>query len=434
MKAMSDKNRSIFIGVALIVIGLLCNKLFIELLFIPDRRIESAVYNAGILGFQLLAIGSGIWFLFKKPSIRFPSRTELILLTSSIFLTVFLLEAGARLWLNFLASPEQYDRFVLFTSIKPEEFAFTPHPYLGYYPTPNYTKGQTHHNSLGYRSEEIAMEKPEGVFRIAVLGGSSTYDVRIEDNAKIFTAQLESRLKDEYGYENVEVINAGVPGYNTWEMLVNLEFRVLDLDPDLVIIYENTNDVHARMVEPSSYRGDDSGRRKIWQVPPVPVWERSAVLRILSRAMNITRQVSIDDFTSAPTYMSWPFESRLSENGVDPGELLEENPPVYYRRNVENMVAIARENDVNIMLSTWAYSPFLNDYASQESYQHGFDENNQVIREVAAEQEVPLFDFASEMPQDPRYWADGRHSSEEGALLKAELFAAFINSLGLIKQ
>jgi lysophospholipase L1-like esterase len=60
----------------------------------------------------------------------------------------------------------------------------------------------------------------------------------------------------------VQVINAGVGGYNCWEVLINLELRVLDLDPDLIIIYEGRNDVRAGLVEPASYRGDDSGRRK----------------------------------------------------------------------------------------------------------------------------------------------------------------------------
>jgi lysophospholipase L1-like esterase len=271
------------------------------------------------------------------------------------------------------------------------------------------------------------------VYRIVALGGSSTYDVRIEDNDKTFTAQLEKLLKDQYGFQNVEVINAGVPGYNSWEILSNLEYRVLDLDPDLVIIYENTNDVHARLVEPSSYRGDDSGRRQTWQIPPIPLWEHSAFLRVLSRMMNFTRQISIDDFVSSPTYLSWPYEYRLIDNGVDPSEILKENPPIYLRRNLENMIAIAREHDVEIMFATWAYSKYLNDYASKESYQQGFEENNQVIKDTANNHHIPLFDFARVMPQDAKYWADGRHSNETGALLKADLFAEFIHAQGLIE-
>ena len=225
-----------------------------------------------------------------------------------------------------------------------QDYAWTPHPYLSYYPTPNYRKGQTSHNSLGYRNDEFPLEKPDGVYRIVALGGSSTYDVAIEDNAATFTAQLEKLLKEDYGYQNVQVINAGVPGYNSWEILANLEFRVLDLNPDLVIIYEGVNDVHARLVEPSAYRGDDLGRRQAWQAPRVALWEHSALLRILSRMTNSTRQVSVDDFVSSPTYLSWPFDSRLQEDNLDPAEILKENPPIYFRRNLENMIAVAKEH------------------------------------------------------------------------------------------
>jgi lysophospholipase L1-like esterase len=352
----------------------------------------------------------------------------------SIFLTFFLLEIMTRVWLNYMATPDQYDRYVLFTSLDASEYAWAPHPYLSYYPNPNYRKGQTSHNSLGYRNDEFPLEKPDDVYRIVALGGSSTYDVSIKDNQKTFTAQLEKLLKDEYGYQNVQVINAGVPGYNSWEILANLEFRVLDLDPDLVIIYENTNDVHARLVIPAAYRSDDLGRRHAWQVPHVALWEHSALLRVLSRALNITRQVSVDDFASAPTYVSWPFESRLKEFDLDPAKILKENPPIYFRRNLENMIAVAEEHDVEILFSSWAYSPYLHDYASEDYYQEGFRENNDVLREVATSHDIPLFDFVAVMPQDAIYWADGRHVNEAGALVKAQLFAEFIDTRRLIEK
>jgi lysophospholipase L1-like esterase len=427
------RKEPVYFGFFLIATGVLFRRL-VELVLVSDMRIESPLYIALIGVVQLLAIAAGMYLLVKQPAIRFPKKTELALVFFSIFLTFVSLEIVARLWLDFLATSEQSDRYVLFTSIDAQDFAWTPHPYLVYYPTPNYRKGLTSHNSLGYRNDEFSLEKPSGVYRIVALGGSSTYDVSIKDNAATFTAQLEQSLKEDYGYQNVQVINAGVPGYNSWEILVNLEFRVLDLDPDLVIIYEGTNDVHARMVEPSAYRGDDLGRRQVWRVPPVALWEHSALLRILSRTMNVTRQVSIDDFVSSPTYLSWPYEYRLSEDNLDPAEILKENPPIYFHRNLENMIAIAKEHDVQILLSTWAHSPNLNDYASEDYYQQGFRENNDVVKEVATGHDIPLFDFAEVMPQDAIYWADGRHVNEAGALEKARLFAEFIDAQELIEQ
>ena len=420
-----------YLGIALIVTGILL-KWFIEQTLVSDGQIESPLYGIVILIIQVLSVATGIFLVVRQPAIRPPKKSDLALGLFSAFLTLLLLEIGARVWLNYLATPDQYDRYVLFTSLDAGDYAWTPHPYLAYSPTPNYSKGQTFHNSLGFRNDEFPLEKPEGVYRIVALGGSSTYDVSIQDNGETFTAQLENLLDEEYGYQNVQVINAGVPGYNSWEILVNLQFRVLDLDPDLVIIYEGTNDVHARLVEPSAYRGDDFGRRRAWQAPPVAFWEHSALLRILSRTMNFTRQVSVDDFVSAPTYVSWPFESRLDAVDMDPAEILEANPPIYFRRNLENMIAIAKEHDVQILLSTWAFSPNLNDYASERYYQQGFRENNEIVKDVAVSHDIPLFDFAAVMPQDAIYWADGRHSNQAGALVKARLFAKYIHDQGLI--
>lgn len=422
-----------YLGMVLIAAGILLRWL-IERTLVSDGSIESSLYGNLIFAFQFLAIASGIFLVIRQPLIGLPKKSDFALLLFSTLLTFFLLEIVARVWLNYLATPDQYDRYVLFTSIDPQDYAWTPHPYLGYYPTPNFKKGLTSHNSLGYRNHEFPLKKPDGVFRIVALGGSSTYDVSIKDNQKTFTAQLERLLNEEYGYQNIQVINAGVPGYNSWEILGNLEFRVLDLDPDLVIIYEGVNDVHARLVVPSAYRGDDLGRRRAWQVPHVALWEHSALLRIVSRAMNITRQVSVDDFASAPTYVSWPFESRLQEFDLDPAEVLKENPPIYFRRNLENMIAIAKEHNVQILFSTWAYSPYLHDYASEGYYQQGFRENNAVVKDIATSHDIPLFDFASVMPQDAKYWADGRHVNEAGALVKARLFAEFIDTQGLIEK
>ena len=427
------RKKPLYLGLLLIGAGILLRWL-IEQTLVSDHRIESSLYGALIFVIQLLAVAVGTFLVIRQPAIRPPKKSELALGLFSTFLTFFLLEVGARVWLNSLATPDQYDRFVLFTSLDATEYAWTPHPYLAYSPTPNYQKGMTSHNSLGYRNDEFSLEKPDNVFRIVALGGSSTYDVSIKNNANTFTAQLEKLLIEEYGYTNVQVVNAGVPGFNSWEILVNLEFRVLDLDPDLVIIYEGTNDVHARLVQPAAYRGDDSGRRQAWLPPRVALWEHSALLRILSRSMNVTRQVSIDDFVSAPTYVSWPFESRLNEVNLDPREILAENPPIYFRRNLENMIAVAKEHGVQILFSTWAYSPYLDDYASEGYYQQGFQENNDVVKEVAASHDIPLFDFASTMPQDVVYWADGRHVNEAGAIVKARLFAEYLHDQGLIDQ
>ena len=118
----------------------------------------------------------------------------------------------------------------------------------------------------------------------------------------------------------------------------------------------------------------------------------------------------------------------------DPMGLLEKNPPVYFRRNLKNLAAIAKANGVEIVFSTWAYSPYPDDYTSTPHYRKGYDENNDVIMEVAHRNDIPYFVFAAVMPKDKKYWSDGRHVNELGAEEMAGLFAGYLNRDGLIKH
>ena len=356
-------------------------------------------------------------------------KKKLYLAIISVLFTLLILEIATRIWLDFIAPEDVSLEYSLYSYLSPDDQRYVRHHYLNYYPNPAYHRGKTHHNSLGYRNDEFPAKKPDGVFRIVLLGGSTTYNIGIDDNDKTLAAQMEKILRDKYGYKNVEVINAGVGGYNSWETLINLEFRVLDLDPDLIIEYEGTNDVHARFVDPASYKGDDSGRRKQWDPPSIFFLEHSALFRVIFRKLGVTQQVGIGNFITPKTAYG-----PVSVTRHDPMELLKKNPPVYYRRNLNNMVAISKANGVDILFSTWAYSPYLDDYASTPYYQKGFEENNDVVKEVAVKNGIPLFDFAAVMPEDKKYWHDGRHVNELGAEKTAELFAAFINDNGLIKK
>jgi len=254
----------------------------------------------------------------------------------------------------------------------------------------------------------------------------------INDNAQTFAAKLQDILREKYNYKNVEVINAGVPGYNSWESLINLEFRVLDLSPDLVIVYHGANDVHARLVNSAAYRGDDSGRRKPWALPKILFWQRSCFLRIIAQRIGFWHQVNLENVSRATSAIF--FEDESSDDTEKIIGVLKRNPPIYFKRNLNNMIAVAKANNVEMMLATWAYSPNFNDYASSRHYRYGFEENNEVVREVARQQKVLLYDFEKVMPKGKEYWADGRHSNEVGALKKAELFSVFIDQHKVIKR
>ena len=177
---------------------------------------------------------------------------------------------------------------------------------------------------MGYRGGEISLPKPEGCFRIVVLGGSTTYGEFINDDRQTFPARLEERLRD-IGYPRVEVINAGVPGYNSWESLSDLQFHALDFEPDLVIPYYGINDVHCRLVVPQSYRSDNSGRRVLWTEPlRATLCRHSVLFRIVGYHLGICviealmlmfrRRRLIPghmDHLAPWVRISWPFWTRI---------------------------------------------------------------------------------------------------------------------------
>jgi hypothetical protein len=96
-------------------------------------------------------------------------------------------------------------------------------------------------NEHGFRGPALAVEKPAGRFRVACLGDSYTYGHGV-DNDETWPSQLERCLRDR-GRLDVDVLNWGVGGYCTVQEAVQLEARVLDFDPDLVLLGFFLNDV-----------------------------------------------------------------------------------------------------------------------------------------------------------------------------------------------
>lgn len=388
-----------------------------------DGHLESISTRRLIHLLQLVLALAGL-LSWTTRVFRFAGSKQLLLLFISTLLSLGLIEIGTRIWLTWIASPEQQQVFSLHTDIPQNRWQWSPHHYLNYYPTPGFQRGKTHHNSLGFRGDEFSSIKQDGVFRIAILGGSTTYTIAVEDDELTFPAQLEAMLQEQVSKKKIQVINAGVGGYNSWESLINLQFRVLDLSPDLVIVYHGTNDVHPRLVPPAIYRSDNSGRRQQWTIPRIPPAEQFASLRVLLRKMGYSSQVGLETLVNR--------QPAILESSKEIISLLDQNPPVYFRRNLRSMITSARDAGAQIVLATWAHSPHFNDYAALEGYQYGFKQNNAVVREVATATSTPCFDFSEQMPQDSEYWADGRHVNVAGALKKAELFAQYLINANML--
>ncbi len=95
-------------------------------------------------------------------------------------------------------------------------------------------------NSLGYRDSEFVTKKRSTEFRIALLGDSLGfgYGVRKENGVADRIEEILWRMTGT----PVEVYNFSVIGYSTVEEAILLEKRILDYEPDAVIIWFYIND------------------------------------------------------------------------------------------------------------------------------------------------------------------------------------------------
>ncbi len=101
-----------------------------------------------------------------------------------------------------------------------------------------------HTTPSGFRDREHTLDKPEGVYRIAVLGDENSEAMSLELE-QTWWWQLPARLQ-ECGFQPdklTEVLNFGVGGYGTAQEYVLLETSAMRYQPDLVLLQFSPNDV-----------------------------------------------------------------------------------------------------------------------------------------------------------------------------------------------
>ncbi len=350
-------------------------------------------------------------------------------LAAGLLVTLFILEGGLRLWFTFFGTAADKVNYLLpIEDVLTRFNRFNGQPYFNFGLSPAHPD----HNARGYRGPEIVTPKPSGTYRIFTIGGSTTYGVSLQNN-QTYPAQLQRRLH-ERGYTNVEVINAGVPQYATYDNLIQFQFRILDDQPDMILTYEGINDVVTRLVDPARYNGLNA-MRGIWDTSSIQQSPLVSV-RFISQLLGWSKPPSSLDsiLYNVSDVQRCSDAVTCQALGLTPDEVLERNPPIYFERNMRHLIALAQLHDVEVVLSTWAYFPEESNgstYMMRPYMQQGVAQHNAITRQLAAELGLPLIDLADRMPYGAQYWLDGLHMTPEGAVVQATLYADFLadNSL-----
>jgi len=165
----------------------------------------------------------------------------------------------------------------------------------------------SHTNSIGLRGPERSLKKPEGVKRILILGDSIAfgYGVAYEDT---FAVKLEEMLNQSDSGKRYEVIDSGVPSYNTLQEVTYFREEGVRLEPDIVILAVCWNDISSKSGVAVDEKGrlfdeaarPDPGRVAQWSETERGYWARNALKRssllyfVIDRARSVRIRLTGD--------------------------------------------------------------------------------------------------------------------------------------------
>lgn len=129
-------------------------------------------------------------------------------------------------------------------------------------------------NSHGFRNNEFSIEKTDNIYRIFVVGGSSTFGYGASSNEETIPGKLSNMFKNK----NVEIINAGIGGATSFEEKYLIKNDILQMNPNLIIIFDGGNDVRYEQLESKNYSANQEKNPwkfknyKFYRTPFV-IWE-----------------------------------------------------------------------------------------------------------------------------------------------------------------
>jgi lysophospholipase L1-like esterase len=119
-------------------------------------------------------------------------------------------------------------------------------------------------NPLGFRGKSMqTVKKPAGVFRIFFVGASTTENQHLPEE-KTFPGLVEQALTAK-GMK-VEVANCGIAGHGVARSFSLIVHRVLELEPDLIVLLDGENDMLQSLdplFDPANGPGPDSEKIKL---------------------------------------------------------------------------------------------------------------------------------------------------------------------------
>jgi lysophospholipase L1-like esterase len=119
-------------------------------------------------------------------------------------------------------------------------------------------------NSFNFRGDEILKNKPEGTYRIFLVGGSTAFGWGSTSDENTITGFLQKMFNGIETDKKIEIINAGVPGANSIREVHYIKKFLLEFKPDMIIVYDGVNDAENAIINKNDLgKAPENGMKEI---------------------------------------------------------------------------------------------------------------------------------------------------------------------------
>ena len=285
--------------------------------------------------------------------------------------------------------------------------------------------------------------KSANEIRIATIGASTTANINLSYDEN-WPGYLGSLVQQALPKQKIQVINAGVPGFDTAQSIGNLALRVMPFQPDVVIIYHAYNDLKA-IRKHVTFKPDYSHiHTKPYGYHQKPLF----LIRWLDHSMFYVRlRHQYREYQQEMKKLNALKNERLGKTNRlthIPQEARET-----FAQHIRSLISIAKTSGTAVVLSSFATlnEPKL-DYSKAESLEglsqfqkqglyglmhftsglslkailEGLNLYNDTLKNIAIQEKTGWVDNASLVPHEDKYFVDRVHFSSEGAASMAKNF------------
>jgi lysophospholipase L1-like esterase len=259
-------------------------------------------------------------------------------------------------------------------------------------------------NGDGFRSGEFT-PKPAGVYRIIALGDSCTFGYFAREEMigyvmRPYPLELQRLIERRLGEGRVEVLNAAVPGYNSYQGVMLLRTKLRGLEPDLITVRFGWND---------HFLSARSEREGLYREPETRLGLLFEDLLLRTKLYPFVRRLGLELQALRQPVKDQPRKAFQREKEWVPTIPLED-----YERNLRRIVEIGRSRGARVWLLTSPRNPAPNDEA--KSRLSGYN----LYRRY---QGAPVF-----LPTDVP------HPIQRGHLLEAETLYSVLLQRGILRS